>query len=202
MSASPQSTTAVPTEPGTTTSAGVEATQEVQATDNLPQEGVNETEEQEEEDAPRQRLAFPPRPDKAPTALVPTVHAEESDEESDDDGLAHLAAEDSGSGSDNDEEEAYVPATETSAAKIPKFKKKKSKGGDDVGTNGEKKEKKKSKSKRVEKQAEPDAEDEDMEPTYDEATRVLSLFYSIRHPTDQCRKAYGARTEDRRHWET
>lgn len=171
MSASPEPTDTVPTEPGATTSTGVEATQEVQASDNLPQESVDQTEEQDEEDAPRQRLAFPPRPDKPPTALVPTVHAEESDEESDDDGLAHLAAEDSGSDSDNAEEEAYVPATETSAAKVPKFKKNKSKGGDDVDTDGEKKQKK-VKTKRVEKEVEPDVEDEDMEPTYDEATRA------------------------------
>jgi hypothetical protein len=189
MSASPESL--VPKEPGASTSAGIEATQEVQAQDTLPQEGVNETEAMtdDEDDAPRPRLAFPPRPDDtaAPATLVPTVHAEE-DEDSDEDGLAHLAREDSDSDSE-DGEEAYVPATSNAAAKIPKFKKnKKSREDDDVGTNREKKQKQKKsrkpkEAKRDEKSKSQSIdrvdEDEDLgtEPQYDEATRKPSSLH-------------------------
>lgn len=187
MSASPETT--VPVEPGSVVTEGVEATQEVQAADTLPQEGVNEqaAEQDEEDEPPRPRLAFPPRDttddatstnEPAETAMKPTVHAEE-DEDSDEDGLADLVAEDeaasasgSGSGSDNDnEEEAYVPATENSAAKIPKFKKnkdKKSKNArsEEVGTNGEKRGKKSKKSEEVV----GDDEAEEEGPLLDEGT--------------------------------
>lgn len=177
MSASPEPT--VPVEPGSVAS-GVEATSEVQATDTLPQEGVNEQEAQgnEEDEPPRPRLAFPPREtadgDTASKTLQPTVHAEE-DEDSDEDGLADLVAQDeaasasgSGSGSDN-EGETYVPATADRAAKIPSFKKKKGKKSksDDVGTNGEKRGKKSKKSEEVVRE---DEEVEDEAPLLDEGT--------------------------------
>jgi hypothetical protein len=181
----------VPVEPGTVGGEGVEATQEVQAEDNLPQEGVidqeDQEEDQEEDEAPRPRLAFPPRPDPDTEAeggsqagaasLQPTVHAEE-DDDSEDDGLDDLVREDeaSGSGSGSDDgEEAYVPATEDAAAKIPKFKKngKKSRNGDDVGTNGEKKVKKTKKSKEVVQ--DEDGDDEDAGPALDEGTRESLL---------------------------
>lgn len=212
MSASPEP--AVPTEPGASISAGVEATREVQAADTLPQEAVHETQAQsdDEDDAPGPRLAFPPRPDNSvvPATLVPTVHAEE-DEDSDEDGLAHLAREDSESESSDDGEdgeEAYVPATSNAAAKIPKFKKnKKSRNVDEVGTNGEKKQKpKKSKKQKEDKREKSRSksqsvdrvdEDEDMDPQYDEATRKYCSRVIVVSHTDLGRKTYGIGTADR-----
>lgn len=167
---------------------GPEVTTETAATEPVPEESVNEPEanqnEDQEEEAPRPRLAFPPRETPAEsTTLQPTVHAEE-DEDSDEDGLADLVAADeaasasgSGSGSDNDEEEAYVPATESSAAKIPSFKKNK-KGkkartdGQEIGTNGEKRGKKSKKSEEVVRD-DGDDEIEDDGPLLDEGTCAL-----------------------------
>ena len=157
MSASPQPEDTIPTESGVTSSLGAGDIPGFEATEALLPDAVAEA---GEEGTPRQRLAFPPRPDSRPANLVPTVHAEESGSEHEDDGLGHLAAEDSGSGSDsdNDGEEAYAPEEGS--------KKKKSR------RSGEKKERKK-KEKRAERPVE-DAEDEDMEPTYDEATRAYN----------------------------
>lgn len=201
MSASPETT--VPAESGSVATDGVEATHEAQtqATETSPQEGVNEkaAEQDQEDEAPRPRLAFPPRdttadaPSTTTTAdttnavLKPTVHAEE-DEDSDEDGLADLVAEDeaasasgSGSGSDNDNEEgeeAYVPATENSAARIPSFKKNKDKKSresrtEKVGASGEKRSKKSKKSEEVVE----DDEVEDEGPLLDEATRRLQTTF-------------------------
>lgn len=144
MSASPQ--------PEAAGSPNVEVASENQAPPSPPK--ATETDASE---TPR-RLAFPPRPDNPPAAIVPTVHAEESGSESEDDGLGHLAAEDSGSESDNDAEEAYAPES----GKPKKSRK-----------SGERKERKK-KEKRAERPVE-EVEDEDMEPTYDEATREYSV---------------------------
>jgi hypothetical protein len=161
MSASPQPEDTIPTESGVTTSLGAGDIPGFEATEALLPDAVAEA---GEESTPRQRLAFPPRPDNPPSTLVPTVHAEESGSENEDDGLGHLAAEDSGSGSesDNDAEEAYAPE-EGSQKKKQKSRK-----------SGEKKERKK-KEKRAERPVE-EVEDEDMEPTYDEATRAYSVM--------------------------
>lgn len=161
MSASPQPEETIPTETAATNSLGAGDIPGFEATEGLLQDAVAEA---DAEDTPRQRLAFPPRPENPPSALVPTVHAEESGSEEEDDGLGHLAAEDSGSESDDDAEGAYIPE-----GGEPKKKSRKS-------GSGEKKERKK-KEKRVERPVE-DAEDEDMEPTYDEATRG---FLAISH---------------------
>lgn len=189
MSATPEPT--VPVEPGAATGAGVEATQEVQAADTLPQSGVTEQEaqdeDQQEEEAPRPRLAFPPRAVEeqvaAHAAEPPADEEEAEDVDSDEDGLADLVRADeqrgahasgsgSGSGSDSEEEEAYVPGTETSAAKIPKFKKRKGAKTGDVGTNGEKKTKKSQKSQsQAVVQDDEDADEEDLGPQLDEGTR-------------------------------
>jgi len=157
MSASPQPEETIPAESGATTSLGAGDIPGFEATEALLPDAVAEA---GEEGTTRQRLAFPPRPENPPANLVPTVHAEESGSENEDDGLGHLAAEDSGSGSesDNDAEEAYAPE------EGDKKKKKQSR------KSGEKKERKK-KEKRAERPVE-EAEDEDMEPTYDEATRA------------------------------
>jgi hypothetical protein len=156
MSASPQPEDTVPAESAATTSLGAGDIPGFEATEALLPDAVAEP---GEEGTPRQRLAFPPRPDNPPANLVPTVHAEESGSENEDDGLGHLAGEDSDSGSesDNDAEEAYAPEDDGQ-------KKKKSR------KSGEKKERKK-KEKRAERPVE-EVEDEDMEPTYDEATRA------------------------------
>jgi hypothetical protein len=163
MSASPQP---VPPESAATNSLGAADIPGFEATEALLQDAVAEADEEETQgETPRQRLAFPPRPDNPPATqpLVPTVHAEESGSENEDDGLGHLAAEDSGSESesDNDAEEAYAPEDGK-----PKKKSRKS---------GEKKERKK-KENRAERPVE-DPEDEDMEPTYDEATRGSSISF-------------------------
>jgi hypothetical protein len=156
MSASPQPQDTIPAESAATTSLGAGDIPGFEATEALLPDAVAEA---GEEGTPRQRLAFPPRPENPPANLVPTVHAEESGSENEDDGLGHLAGEDSGSGSesDNDAEEAYAPEEDGQ-------KKKKSR------KSGEKKERKK-KEKRAERPVE-EVEDEDMEPTYDEATRA------------------------------
>lgn len=158
MSASPQPQDTIPAESAATTSLGAGDIPGFEATEALLPDAVAEP---GEEGTPRQRLAFPPRPENPPANLVPTVHAEESGSENEDDGLGHLAGEDSGSGSDsdNDAEEAYAPEEDGQ-------KKKKSR------KSGEKKERKK-KEKRAERPVE-EVEDEDMEPTYDEATRAYS----------------------------
>lgn len=155
MSASPQPQDTIPQESAATASLGAGSIPGFEATESLLQDAVAEADQ--EESTSRQRLAFPPRPENPPAALVPTVHAEESGSENEDDGLGHLAAEDSGSGSESegDGEGAYTPEEGS--------KKKKSR------KSGEKKERKK-KEKRAERPVE-DVEDEDMEPTYDEATR-------------------------------
>jgi hypothetical protein len=203
MSSSPEPVTVV-TEPQASNSTGVEATEDIQEP-GTPQEETTERDNEDQEDTPRKRVAFPPRPDNPPTALVPTVHAEESDEDSDEDGLAHLAAENSNSDSedDADAEEAYVPE-DGKDKKVKKSRSRKSrksrKRDDEVGADGEKK-KKKRKEKRVETRVEPrdgDVEDEDVEPQYDEATRMS--FPCFRAIADQCRKAYGSRTENRCYW--
>jgi hypothetical protein len=197
MSSSPEPVTVV-TEPQTSNSTGVEATEDIQEP-GTPQEETTGRDNGDQEDTPRKRVAFPPRPDNPPTALVPTVHAEESDEDSDEDGLAHLAAEDSNSDSedDADAEEAYVPE-DGKAKKVKKGRSRKSRKRDDeVGADGEKKKKKKRKEKRVETRVEPrdgDVEDEDIEPQYDEATRMSCPHF--RAVTYQCRKTYGSRTEN------
>jgi hypothetical protein len=156
MSPSPQPQDTIPAESAATTSLGAGDIPGFEATEALLPDAVAEP---GEEGTPRQRLAFPPRPENPPANLVPTVHAEESGSENEDDGLGHLAGEDSGSGSesDNDAEEAYAPEEDGQ-------KKKKSR------KSGEKKERKQ-KEKRAERPVE-EVEDEDMEPTYDEATRA------------------------------
>jgi hypothetical protein len=163
MSASPQPQDTIPAESAVTTSLGAGDIPGFEATEALLPDAVAEA---GEEGTPRQRLAFPPRPENPPANLVPTVHAEGPGSENEDDGLGHLAAEDSGSGSesDNDAEEAYAPE-EDGQKKKQKSRK-----------SGEKKERKK-KEKRAERPVE-EVEDEDMEPTYDEATREY-LYLSI-----------------------
>ena len=165
MSASPRPEEAVPPETAATNTVGTADLPGFEASEGLLEDAVAQPAadvEAEAEETPRQRLAFPPRPQNPPSNLVPTVHAEESGSENEDDGLGHLAAEDSGSDSDDDAEEAYAPDEDK-----PKKKRSRKSG------SGEVKERKK-KEKRAERPAE-DPEDEDMEPTYDEATRASSL---------------------------
>lgn len=83
-----------------------------------------------------------------------------------------------------DEGEKYVPATATSAAKIPKFKKSKrddedeDEDEDDEDDGEERRRKKKKKAERRRKREEEEEEDE--APVLDEATRKLHLSLKSR----------------------
>lgn len=86
-------------------------------------------------------------------------------------------ADDANDDDDDDEEGAYVPATESSAARIPSFKKRRG-SGEPEGEDGEdqdeerQRRKKKKRDARAERRARAEAEEEDAEePQMDEATR-------------------------------
>ena len=118
-----------------------------------------------EDEAPRRRLAFPPRPVQRPRSVSGSVPPEDEDRDEDDD--------------------VYVPGTMDNTAKIPKFKKvprrdtaEKMDGDRDV----EEKRKRKKKTRRVEggrtrveRKDEAEAEAE-AAPAYDEATREFDAW--------------------------
>ncbi|ORY28635.1 hypothetical protein BCR39DRAFT_534575 [Naematelia encephala] len=133
---------------------------------------VSELSDEDDEPAASRRLPFPSRP----TAVQDD---EDDDEEEDDD--------------DDDEEEvdAYVPATESSAAKIPSFKKVREPVDEDEDEEGEegeeeRRERKKKKRKTEKRRRDRDradevvVEEEEVEPVQDEQTlRRMALDEKI-----------------------
>ncbi|RXK34887.1 hypothetical protein M231_07851 [Tremella mesenterica] len=127
---------------------------------------------EEEDDQPRRQVAFPPRPVQ-PVVEDATSHVDDYDE--DEAEVEAPIVNDRDADEEEEEEGAgdvYVPATATTPAKIPKFKKKKKVAGED-GEEREMRRKEKKEKRREEKEnrAEVEEEEEEEQPVYDEATQ-------------------------------
>jgi hypothetical protein len=152
--------------PAPQTQTSVQAGQDTQA--NLYHQvfGGDDSELSEDETGPAPR-----RP------AVNDADDDDDDDEDEDNGRVARGEKDSDDEDEDGGEDAYVPATITSAAKIPKFKKKKrtvdedGEGAGDGEVRKRRRKKKEAREKRVSRRDDVEGEDEESAPIYDETTR-------------------------------